>query len=182
MNVSTRMNALCGLAVIAASLMLGACATKPPPCGSPTTKNLDNAVVFVQQSLKSGCAVHFDRYYDDLLTIAEGDPKSQNKRIFSDFLLWSTDEGLISQRQAKEYYNRYFNVKFVSLESDYNNCTHTCPRRDRVMRNMERELTDKERGLLRVSTDSAAYYRADELYQEVELVLEATCTACEAGR
>ena len=60
--------------------------------------------------------------------------------------------------------------------------SNTCPRRDRVMRHMERELSDKERGLLRVSLDSAGYYRADELYQEVELVLEATCTACEAGR
>jgi hypothetical protein len=47
---------------------------------------------------------------------------------------------------------------------------------------MERELSDKERGLLKVSLDSAGYYRADELYQEVELVLEATCTACAAGQ
>ena len=30
--------------------------------------------------------------------------------------------------------------------------------------------------------DSEGYYRADQLYQEVELVLEATCTACSAGR
>jgi hypothetical protein len=50
------------------------------------------------------------------------------------------------------------------------------------MRHMQRELSDKERGLMRVSLDHAGYYRADELYQEVELVLEATCTACEAGR
>ena len=49
------------------------------------------------------------------------------------------------------------------------------------MRDMERELTDKERGLMKVSLDNAGYYRADELYQEVELVLEATCTACSAG-
>ena len=182
MKAFTQSNVLRGLAVAALSLALSACASKPPPCGSPTTKNLDDAVVFVQQSLKSGCAVHFERFYDDLLTIAEGDPKSENKRIFSEFLVWSKDQGLISQRQAKDYYNRYFNVKFVSLESDYNNCSHTCPRRDRVMRLMERELSDKERGLLRVSLDNAGYYRADELYQEVELVLEATCTACEAGR
>jgi hypothetical protein len=47
---------------------------------------------------------------------------------------------------------------------------------------MERELTDKERGLMKVSLDSSGYYRADELYQEVELVLEATCTACAAGQ
>ena len=182
MNVSTRMNALRGLAVIAASLMLGACATKPPPCGSPTTKNLDNAVVFVQQSLKSGCAVHFDRYYDDLLTIAEGDPKSENKRIFSEFLLWSGDQGLLSTRQAQEYYNRFFNVKFMSMKGDYNNCSHTCPNKQRVLFDMERELSDKERGLLKVSEDRDGYYRADRLYQEVELVLEATCTACAASR
>jgi hypothetical protein len=138
--------------------------------------------VQVQHELDSGCAAHFDGYYDDLLSIAEGDPKPENKRIFSDFLIWTTDRGILSQRQAKEYYNRYFNVKFVSLEGDYNNCSHTCPRRDRVMLQMQRELSDKERGLMKVSLDSGAYYRADELYQEVELVLEATCTACEAGR
>ncbi|MDH4073421.1 MAG: hypothetical protein OEV41_09980 [Gammaproteobacteria bacterium] len=182
MNTLNRINTLRTLAVALLSLALSACATKPPPCGSPATKNLDDAIAIVQRSLDNGCASHFDRYYDDLLTIAEGDPKPENKRIFSEFLVWASDEGLISQRQAKDYYNRYFNVKFVALASDYNNCSHTCPRRDRVMLQMERELSDKERGLLRVSLDNAGYYRADELYQEVELVLEATCTACEAGR
>jgi hypothetical protein len=34
---------------------------------------------------------------------------------------------------------------------------------------------------LNISLDSESYYRADQLYQEVELVLEATCTACSAG-
>jgi len=175
-------NKAAGLMLAMTALALSACATSPPPCGSPTTKDLATAIVRVEHELDSGCSAHFDRFYDDLLSIAEGDPKPENKRIFSDHLLWATDRGILSQRQAKEYYNRYFNVKFVSLESDYNNCSHTCPRRDRVMRTMERELSDKERGLLRVSLDNAAYYRADELYQEVELVLEATCTACEATR
>ena len=81
MKAFTQINVLRGLAVAGLALALSACATKPPPCGSPTTKNLDDAVVFVQQSLKSGCAVHFDRFYDDLLTIAEGDPKSENNVI-----------------------------------------------------------------------------------------------------
>ena len=182
MNDLPVLNSVRSAMILGVALLLGACASSPPPCNGPTTKNLGAAVNLVQRSLNDGCAVHFDRYFDDLLTIAEGDPKAENKRIFSEFLVWSSDEGIISQRQAKEYYNRYFNVKFVSLEGDYNNCSHTCPRRDRVMRSMERELSDKERGLLRVSLDNAGYYRADELYQEVELVLEATCTACNAGR
>jgi hypothetical protein len=168
--------AICGM-------MLASCATAPPPCESPQTRNLDHAIQDVKSNLRGGgCAAHFDRYYDELLTIAEGDPKAGNKRIFSEFLVWSGEQGLLSQRQARDYYNRYFNVKFTSMQGDYNNCSHTCPRRDRVMLNMERELSDKERGLLKVSLDSAGYYRADELYQEVELVLEATCTACNAAR
>lgn len=170
------------LLVALSALILASCATSPPPCDGPQTRNLSAAVDQVKDSLSSGCAAHFDRYYDDLLRTAEGDPKPGNKRIFSEFLVWSADEGLLSQRQAKDHYNRFFNVKFMTLQSDYNNCSHTCPRRDRIMLDMERELSDKERGLLKVSLDNDGYYRADELFQEVELVLEATCTACSAGQ
>ena len=169
--------------LVGSSLALSSCATAPPACDGPTTRNLDAAVNQVKNSLEfKGCEAHFDRYYDDLLRIAEGDPKPENKRLFSEFLVWTADEGLLSQRQAKDYYNRYFNVKFMTLQSDYNNCSHTCPSRSRIMRDMERELGDKERGLLKVSLDNDGYYRADELYQEVELVLEATCTACAAAK
>jgi hypothetical protein len=170
------------LLVISGGFLMASCASSPPPCNGPQTKNLNAAITDVQNSLTGGCAAYFDSYYDDLLGLAEGDPKPENKRLFSEFLVWSGEQGILSQRQARDYYNRYFNVKFTSLQSDYNNCSHTCPRRDSVMRNMERELSDKERGLLKVSLDSAGYYRADELYQEVELVLEATCTACSAGQ
>ena len=160
---------------------LTSCASSPPPCVGPQSKNLDAAFDQAKSALSAGCAAHFDRFYDDLLNTAEGDPKPENKRRFSEFLVWSADEGILSQRQARDYYNRYFNVKFMSLAGDYNNCSHTCPRRDRVLLDMERELSDKERGLLKVSLDNGGYYRADELYREVELVLEATCTACSSG-
>jgi len=168
--------------VLFAALFLASCATKAPECGGPQSKNLATAIDGAQTSLISGCHAHFDRYYDDLLLIAEGDPKPENKRAFSEFLVWSSDQGLLSKRQAQDYYNRYFNVKFMSMKGDYNNCSHTCPNKQRVLFNMERELSDKERGLLRISLDNEGYYRADQLYQEVELVLEATCTACSAGR
>ncbi len=170
------------VALSAAMLGLSACASNEPNCMSPQSRNLDAAMSAVQSNLSSGCAAHFDRYYDDLLTIAEGDPKPENKRTFSEFLVWSTDEGLLSRRQAEDYYNRYFNVKFMSMRGDYNNCSHTCPNRQRLLIEMERELSDKERGLLLVSQDSDGYYRADQLFNEVELVLEATCTACAASR
>lgn len=172
----------CLMLFVASALALSSCANSPPACGGPTTHDLDAAVSQVKNSLQyNGCEAQFDRFYDDLLGIAEGDPRPENKRLFSEFLVWSADEGLLSQRQAKDYYNRYFNVKFMTLQGDYNNCSHTCPRRDRILIDMERELSDKERGLLKVSLDNDGYYRADELFQEIELVLEATCTACAAG-
>lgn len=169
-------------AIFSAVLMLASCASNAPECVGPQSRNLDNAIDAAQTALINGCHAHFDRYYDDLLSIGEGDPGPDNKRAFSEFLVWSSDSGLLSKRQAQDYYNRFFNVKFMSLKGDYNNCSHTCPNKRKVLLDMERELSDKERGLLRVSLDNEGYYRADQLYQEVELVLEATCTACAAGR
>ena len=169
------------LLLLAASFALTSCAAPAPACGGPQTRNLASAVDTVQASLMNGCHAHFDSYFNQLLTIAEGDPKPENKRAFSEFLVWSSDQGLLSKRQAENYYNRYFNVKFMSMRGDYNNCSHTCPNKRKVLFDMERELSDKERGLLKVSRDADGYYRADQLYQEVELVLEATCTACAAG-
>ena len=183
MNLTTTRNRLSFLAgLLATSLLLASCASTKPTCASPQSKNLSSAISTVQSTLMEGCHAHFDRFYDDLLSIAEGDPKPENKREFSQFLVWASDKGLLSNRQAQEYYNRFFNVKFMTLKGDYNNCSHTCPNKQKVLFDMERELSDKERGLLKVSLDSDGYYRADQLYQEVELVLEATCTACAAGR
>ncbi len=169
-------------ASLASLVVLASCASNAPTCAGPQSKNLGSAIGTAQSSLMQGCHAHFDRYYDDLLAIAEGDPKPENKREFSEFLVWSSDKGLLSKRQAQDYYNRYFNVKFMSLRGDYNNCSHTCPNKQKVLIDMERELAEKERGLLRVSLDNEGYYRADQLYQEVELVLEATCMACSAGQ
>lgn len=182
--MQTTLRTMLTLTGIAAVLLaLSACASiRPPGCESPQSRNLDSAIASVEDALADGCEAHFERYFDDLLVVAEGDPRPENKRAFSEFLLWSSDRGLLSKRQAEDYYNRYFNVKFMSLRGDYNNCSHTCPNKRRVLMNMERELGEKERGLLRISLDSNGYYRADELFQEVELVLEATCNACAAGR
>ncbi len=66
------------------------------------------------------------------------------------------------------------------MMGDYNNCALSCPRKSTLLFELETELADKELGLMKVSGDRDAYYRADRLYQELELVLEATCTACSA--
>lgn len=155
--------------------------TRANACPMPEGHQLESAFAEVKDSLteeRRQCAPYFDAYLQRLLTIAEGDPGPDNKRHFSEFLVWASAEGIISKRQAQELYNRYFNIKFVSLKGDYNNCSQTCPRRASVLADMAQELSDKEQGLLKVSADTQSFYRADRLLKETELVLEATCTAC----
>jgi len=167
------------LALVGMLSTLGACTTTSvSDCSGPNSRNLDEAFAQVQGQLANGCEYQFDRYMAELLLFAEGDPRPENKRKFSEFLVAVGDRGLLSNRQARDLYNRYFNIKFVSLRGDYNNCAHTCPRLDGVLDAMQSELSSKELGLLRISEDAAGYYRAERLFKEAELVLEATGLAC----
>jgi hypothetical protein len=178
--LDSRIKSAIGLTIV--MLIIGAtgCASSPQAdCSMPATHNLAAAFDEVREKLGKGCEAEFDQYMDGLLGIAEGSPDPANKRAFSDFLVWAQERGLLSTRQAQSVYNRYFNVKFMAMAGDYNTCSQTCPNKARVLRDMELELSDKERGLLRASEDAESYYRADLLLQETELVLEATCLACE---
>ncbi len=169
------------------ALSLAACnsfSTRPDDltsCALPQEHSLERALEAARTSLQAGCETRFDAYLETLLAIAEGDPAPENKERFSEFLVWTTEQGLLSRRQARELYNRYFSVKFVSMTGDYNNCALSCPRKTALISELETELADKELGLMKVSGDRDGYYRADRLFQELELVLEATCTACAAA-
>ncbi len=169
--------------VVLGGAVLAGCQAPPVAdvCGGRLGTTLDAAVRAAESRLSMGCEYSFDTYFNELMALAEDNPDADNKRVFSDFLVHAKDSGVISTRQAQERYNRYFNVRFVSLHGDYNTCSQTCPVRNKVMADMKRELADKELGLLRVSTDQASFYRADGLFKETQLVLEATCRACEAG-
>ena len=149
-------------------------------CTLPEQHNLERALEAARDSLQAGCETRFHAYLETLLTIAQGDPAPENRERFSEFLVWSTEQGLLSRRQARELYNRYFSVKFVSMMGEYNTCALSCPRKSALLSELETELADKELGLMKVSGDREGYYRADRLFQELELVLEATCTACAA--
>ena len=150
-------------------------------CDGPLTGSLERAALEAEDRIAQGCAYQFDAYFSDLLAIAEANPSAENRAVFSDFLVRQHEVGTLSKRRAQGLYNRYFGVKFVSFQGDYNTCSQTCPVRDSVLSEMRTELQHKERGLLRAAEDSQSFYRADTLMKEAELVLEATCRACEAG-
>jgi hypothetical protein len=182
MTVNQNYRRLLAACCLLAMLTAWGCATPPASdCRMSDTRELNAAIQSAQDRLQQGCVAEFDRYVDQLLEVAAGDPDPDNKQAFSDFLVWTADTGLLSRRQAQATWNRYFNVKFVSMRGDYNNCAQTCPTRKQVLKDMEQELADKERGMLQAALDREGYYRADRLLSETELVLEATCRACEAG-
>jgi len=181
MNLPRKSSISVILVLAAMAGALAACNSNPArsvACSPPEGPNLERAISAARFDLETGCEAEFDAYLQRLLVIAEGDPKKDNKESFSEFLLWANEEGLLSKRQARETYNRYFGVKFVTLISDYSVCTQTCPHQSEVMREMNSELADKEQGLLKISADRRSYFRASNLLQETELVLEATCEAC----
>lgn len=173
------------LAVLAFALFAAGCETQAPVadiCGGRLGTSLESSFAEAERRLANGCEYRFDSYFKENLATAEANPSPDNKRGFSDHLMRVNDMGVISKRQAQALYNRYFNVKFVSLAGDYNTCSQTCPVQARVISDMKAELQDKELGLLRVTGDNSSYYRADNLLKETQLVLAATCRACAAGK
>ena len=174
-----RASALCLLGALALAGCESTQATAQ--CSGSLGPDPERAILTAESRLASGCVEHFDAYFSELLATAEANPAPRNRELFSDFLVGQQQAGVLSTRRAQALYNRYFGVKFVSLQGDYNTCAQTCPVRDSVLSDMRTELQHKERGLLRASDDATSFYRADALLNEAELVLEATCRACAAG-
>ncbi len=164
------------------SPLVAACTTTSSDyCAGAVSGNLNSAINTVENRLGEGCTYHFDQYFENLLAIAADNPDRDNVKKFSDHLMRVNEMGVITRRQARDLYNRYFNIKFVAMSGDFNTCAQTCPVKSKVLASMRSELQDKELGLLRASDNAQGYYRADHLLKETTLVREATCKACAAG-
>ncbi len=151
---------------------------EPSTCPLPSGNLVDEAFSQARGVLeRPACKYQFDATFTTLLTIAEGDPKPENNRAFSDLLVWAKDRGVINTVQAQNYYNRYFTHIFVSLPDDYKTCNY-CPRLRKIMSNCRDELRQKEQGLLKVCRERTTYAKASSDFQTIDLILEATCSAC----
>lgn len=171
-----------GLTILAATISacqtIGTAQLSAADCASPLPQRLELAITEAESRLAAGCEAQYAVLFDQLLAVGEGDPKVQNKRLFSEFLTGLGNKGIISPQQSKETYTRYFGSKFVSALGSFNNCASMCPVKDNLFSEMRSELQDKSRGLLNISSDQAGYGRANKLHAEYELSIEATCQAC----
>lgn len=175
-------NWLSTILMLVVVLLFTACQTrKPQPyqCSLPSGYNLADAVSRANADLTHlECQYQFDEYVDRLLDIAATDPKQENKRQFSNFLAQVRDNGVISQLQAKETFQRYFTANFVSLGAFHNNCSTTCKQQADAVKKMKMELRDKQLGLLKVVGDKGGYAQADREFNQLLTLIDATCLAC----
>lgn len=149
-----------------------------PACTPPAGVNLDKALAQSRNDLQHpDCQVLFEDYFQALLEIAAGNPKPENKRLFSEFLVWANTSGLMNRIQAQDYYNRYFNTTFMALPDRYNLCS-ACTEKNQLQRDLEAELGQKEQGLLEACRDKDGYYQAARDFAELKDILQATCLAC----
>ncbi len=171
------------MTVCVVAALVSACTNKryfKPSCTLPSGVNLEEALDHSRADLaRLECEQMFDGYYDRLLDVAKRDPDMENKRRFSEFLVWANEEGIIDKIQARNYYNRYFNTTFMSLPDDFNVCSScTDIAKSNLEQDLQQELGQKEEGLLRACQDKPAYYAAADQYNSILLLLDATCTAC----
>ena len=169
--------------VVVGFVLLSSCSYRPsakPSCELPSGVDVAEAITESKNNLQHlECDLFFDVYYDKLIGIAKQDPDKTNKSRFSDFLEWANDQGIINKIQARDYYNRYFNTTFMSLPDDYNVCSSCSERKQKDLEfELEKELGQKEAGLLRACQDKDAYYLASDQYNSIMMLLDATCTAC----
>lgn len=176
-------------AILITTFMIGGCAKKQvpvtatgPTCTLPTGVNLVEAISRTKNDLHHfECQSRFEEYLHRLLEIAAGDPDVENKRRFSDFLVWAKSEGILTTVQSKDYYNRYFNTTFMALPDDYNVCS-SASKKDGIIKAIEQELRQKELGLMKACADKDTYYSAREQFNSLLVLLDAVCLACEQGR
>ena len=167
-------------------ILSSSCQTKQPKayiCTLPSGYDVEKAFAKATDDLvHTQCQYQFDRYLSNLLKIATSDPKEQNKEHFSNYLANAKQNGVISQVQAEQYYRRYFTSDFVSLGMMHNNCTTTCRHQVEIVKKMKTELHDKELGLLKVVGDKDTYAQADQEFNQLLILIDATCLACQASQ
>jgi len=173
---------------MAISLISVGCVSQKAPATSTLVENcplpsgylVDKAFATARSTLTTpSCRYKFDAVFASLLTVCKGAPDMKNKELFSGFLVWAKKEGIISKVQAEEYYTRYFAHRFVSLPDTYQTCSH-CSGLKTLLANCKDELKNKEQGLIKVCGDKATYAKASDDLYKIEVILEATCSACAA--
>lgn len=164
--------------LIILGLMVGCAMTSTRSCIAPSGKRVDVAFSTAQSTLgNEQCWVYFDKYFENLIDIAAGDPGPHNLQRFSDYISWSFERGIVSRMESKALYSRYFSAKFVALPADRSSCV-VSKEFGRIQTELDAELRDKYKGLTQVAATPADFARAQREKRALEDIFEALRVAC----
>jgi len=149
----------------------------PKPCEIPKGNSLDLVIEGTEKALEgNNCDEEFDKFYENILVAGEGNRDIKNKKLIEDFLVWCINNRTLNKSTGERYYASYFSYKFINTE-DFYNTSSQCDKIKSILRNIEKELQQKDRGLNRICGDKISYARAYKLKDDLELVFKATCEA-----
>lgn len=165
-------------------VLLGGCSVAPEQqedvtvgCDVITTMQIDDAFQQAKENMsRSECTPFYSANFAALREIAKGNAHVENRSKFAAWLKYVSDRGVISVRQAKDGYNRYFNETFVSLPSQGHICGHMNKRNP--VKAMSHELSQKSEGYNDILGDSEGYNRVHAQYNDMRFMLESVKTAC----
>ena len=149
-------------------------------CDVPSSKNVSQAFSQSTATLSDAqCHYQFDAHEQALMSLAKGDPGQQNRQYFYNFYTEAAGNGIISKRQAREHYSRYFTTGFAaSLPDSHSNCA-TGDRMDNILADLKQEAHMKKEGLLEVLDDRNSWFTAKSHHDNLVLILETTHLACD---
>jgi hypothetical protein len=182
MNTIKKTLVIAGL--IAISLTTGCATQNAVPvditegCDSVNSKQIDAAFSEAKANLsRAECAPYFEANFTALKAVAKGNPGEENKARFAQWLSWSNKQGVITVKQSKALYTRYFHSTFVSLPSQGNLCSHLA--NGDPVKDMTRELSDKREGYNDIVNDSQGYNAVHQEYDDMKLMLDSVAMACQ---
>lgn len=146
----------------------------------PKSKNLDEGLRQIKAFLSSNpyCNTLYEDYFLAALQIATQNPGIENRGKFAKFLSWSRDNGIITQKEGKNYFNRFFNPKYISISGNYNNCSQI-DKREAILKSARDEMNDKKTGLMHVLNQPKLFKMSQNLYMDLDYmyseVLSKTC-------
>lgn len=151
----------------------------PPSCSMPTSKSLKGAMAEARETLsKPKCRYKFEELFTALLAAGQGNPQRDNCKRFETFLAWSIDgPAVISEREARVLWMRYFDSRFSFPQPHYSICS-VCDKRDEIMMQVERELADKRLGLIEICDHERKFKTAHANWVTLKIFLKAACEAC----
>jgi len=175
--------------VIFLSSALSGCTTTPKPastrwaikdtCTLPNHKQLQVAINKTQAELsKRSCHYQFEDMHQQLLDIAKNDPDHNNGKKLLLFYKWSVNQGVISSRQGKEFYNRYFKATFGNVLPNDRNVCSIASIKDKLIIDLGHELQNKKIGLQLIMQNRDEFFEAQRIHNELVFLIETTLMAC----